>query len=227
MATNEGEVKAFRFDQDSIEEMKPIYKSILNNLGVKNAEAKMEEMLGSIPDEQKNGVMFNKIISGLFKSDEERKSKALEVFEKIKDSPKISPYVKAYIAEMSGDYIPYDTVLTSARMVGGETGKGGKSLQMGCGEGKTGVLSMAAYAILFQDKKKQVFITSSTENLAAEALDKIDFYDKVGLAKELVLVDSKGITKPAIDEKGNLLRDEKGKIVLETINLEKKDRNTC
>ena len=45
-----------------------------------------------------------------------------------------------HIAEMAGDYIPYDTVLTSARMVGGETGKGGTSLQMGCGEGKTGVL---------------------------------------------------------------------------------------
>lgn len=225
MPKNEGEVQAFRFDQDSIKEMRPIYKSILNSLGVKNADAAMSTMLGTIPDEKKNGVMFNKIISGLFKSDEERKEKASEVFEQIKDNPEISPYVKAYIAEMSGDYIPYDTVLTSARMVGGETGKGGKSLQMGCGEGKTGVLSMAAYAILMQDKSKQVFLTSSTENLAAEALDKIKFYDKVGLASEVVLVDTKGITRAARDKKGNLVRDDDGNLVIETIDLEKKSES--
>lgn len=223
MPENTGEVKAFRFDQDSIKEMKPIYKSILQNLGIKNPDERMSTMIASIPDEEKNGVMFNKIVSSLFTNDEERKEKASKAFEEIKDDPSISPYVKAYIAEMSGDYIPYDTVLTSARMVGGETGKGGKSLQMGCGEGKTGVLSMAAYSILMQDKTKQVFLTSSTENLAAEALDKIEFYDKVGLAREVVLVDSKGITKPVFDDKGKIKRDEEGKIVLETIDLEKKN----
>ena len=225
MPKNEGEVQAFRFDKDSYDEMKPIYISILKNLGVKNVHAEMNTMLGSIPDDKKNGVMFNKIVSGLFKDDQERKTKASEIFEKIKDDPEISPYVKAYIAEMSGDYIPYDTVLTSARMVGGETGKGGKSLQMGCGEGKTGVLSMAAYAILMQDKSKQVFLTSSTENLAAEALDKIKFYDKVGLASEVVLVDSKGITRAARDKKGNLLRDDTGNLIIETIDLEKKSES--
>lgn len=223
MPEKTGEVQAFRFDQDSIKEMKPIYKSILQNLGIKNPDERMSTMIASIPDEEKNGVMFNKIVSSLFTNDEERKEKASKAFEEIKDDPSISPYVKAYIAEMSGDYIPYDTVLTSARMVGGETGKGGKSLQMGCGEGKTGVLSMAAYSILMQDKTKQVFLTSSTENLAAEALDKIEFYDKVGLASEVVLVDSKGITKPVFDDKGKIKRDEEGKIVLETINFEKKN----
>ena len=76
---------------------------------------------------------------------------------------------------------------------------------MGCGEGKTGVLSMTAYAIL-QREKKQVFLTSSTENLAAEALDKIDFYDRVGLAGDLVLVDSTGITRPRM-ENGKVVRD--------------------
>lgn len=223
MPENKGEVQAFRFDQDSNKEMKPIYKSILQCLGVKNPDERMSIMIASTPDEEKNGVMFNKIVAGLFENDEVRKEKASEAFEKIKDNPEISPYVKAYIAEAAGDYIPYDTVLTSARMVGGLTGKGGKSLQMGCGEGKTGVLSTAAYAILMQDKSKQVFLTSSTENLAAEALDKIEFYDKVGLSSEVVLVDSKGITRPVFDDKGKIQRDEEGKIVLETIDLEKKN----
>ena len=90
-------------------------------------------------------------------------------------------------------------------------GKNGKSLQMGCGEGKTGVLSMAAFSIL-QSEKRQVFLTSSTELLAAEALDKIDFYEKVGLASELVLVDSRGITRPRM-ENGKVVRDENGKAI--------------
>ena len=225
MPKNEGEVQAFRFDQDSYDVMEKIYVSILNKLGVKDAYGEISQMIGTIPDDQKNGVMFNKIVSKLFKDDQERKDKASEVFEEIKDDKDVSPYVKAYIAEMAGDYIPYDTVLTSARMVGGETGKGGTSLQMGCGEGKTGVLSMAAYAILMQDKSKQVFLTSSTENLAAEALDKIKFYDKVGLAKEVVLVDSKGITRVARDKKGELLRDDDGNLIIETIDLEKKSES--
>lgn len=222
MQENKGEVKAFQFNEDSFNEMKQIYRGILQSFGVKNPDEEMDKMIWSTPDEERNGVMFNKIISGLFKDDEDRKQKASEIFEKIKDDTDISPYVKAYVAEVSGDYIPYDTVLTSARMVGGETGKGGKSLQMGCGEGKTGVLSMAAYAILTQNNTKQVFLTSSTENLAAEALDKIEFYEKVGLAKDVVLVDSKGITRPAFDKDGNIARDEEGKITLETIDLETK-----
>ena len=222
MPENKGEVQAFRYDKDSIDEMRKIYVDILRCLGVKGAHTKLDAYAAEMADADKNGVMFNNLVSSLFATPEDRIKKASKIFEKIKNDEKISVYAKAYIAEMAGDYIPYDTVLTSARMVGGETGKGGKCLQMGCGEGKTGVLSMAAYAILQQNNKKQVFITSSTENLAAEALDKIDFYDKVGLASEVVLVDSKGITKPVM-ENGKVKRED-GKPVLERIDLEGKGK---
>lgn len=223
MQENKGEARAFSLEKDCYKDiMDSIYISILENLGIKNPKATLDEIIKVTPDEDKNGVTFNKYVAGLFENDEDRKAKTSKIFEEIKDSTNISPYVKAYIAEASGDYIPYDTVLTAARMVGGKTGKGGKSLQMGCGEGKTGVLSMAAYAILTQNKTKQVFLTSSTENLAAEALDKIEFYEKVGLAREIALVDSKGITRPTFDKDGNIARDEEGKIVLETIDLETK-----
>ena len=212
MPENTGEVQAFRFDKDGIEEMREIYKEILHAFGVKNSDITLETIALETADGDKNGVMFNNYISNLFKDDAERKERASKVFEEIKNT-RVSPYVKAYIAEMSGDYIPYDTVLTSARMVGGEKGKNGKSLQMGCGEGKTGVLSMAAYSILQQSSKKQVFLTSSTENLAAEALDKIDFYEKVGLADQVVLIDSKGITRPVFED-GVLKRDDVDKKVV-------------
>ena len=223
MPENKGEVQAFRYDKDSIDEMRKIYVDILRCLGVKGAHTKLDAYAAEIADADKNGVMFNNLVSSLFATPEDRIKKASKIFEKIKDDEKISVYAKAYIAEMAGDYIPYDTVLTSARMVGGETGKGGKCLQMGCGEGKTGVLSMAAYAILQQNNKKQVFITSSTENLAAEALDKIEFYDKVGLAEQVVLVDSKGITKPVF-ENGKLKRED-GKPVFSRIDLEGKSKS--
>lgn len=221
MPKDDGVVQAFQFNKDSWEEMESIYVSILQNLGVKNPHEKIVDAYSLIPEEERNGVMFNKIIASLFKDDEDRIAKASAAFEKIKDDHTISPYVKAYIAETAGDYIPYDTVLTAARMVGGPKGKAGKSLQMGCGEGKTGVLSMAAYAIL-QREKKQVFLTSSTENLAAEALDKIDFYDRVGLAGDLVLVDSTGITRPIMKD-GKVVRDGEGKATFERIDLEKKN----
>lgn len=221
MPQENGVVQAFQFNKDSWEDMKGIYVSILEQLGVTSPYDKISDAYTAIPEEERNGVMFNKLVTSLFKDDDDRKAQASAVFEKIKDDHTISPYVKAYIAETAGDYIPYDTVLTAARMVAGPKGKTGKSLQMGCGEGKTGVLSMAAYAIL-QGEKKQVFLTSSTENLAAEALDKIDFYDRVGLAGDLVLVDSTGITKPIMKD-GKVVRDEAGKATFERIDLEKKN----
>lgn len=221
MPEEKGVVRAFQFNKDSYDEMESIYVSILQNLGVKNSYDKIVEAYSTIPEEERNGVMFNKAIASLFKDDKDRKAKALEAFEKIKDDHSVSPYVKAYLAEMATGFIPYDTVLTAARMVGGEKGKNGKSLQMGCGEGKTAVLSAAAFAIL-QSEKRQVFLTSSTELLAAEALDKIDFYELVGLAGDLVLVDSKGITRPRM-ENGKVVRDENGKAIFDRIDLEKKN----
>lgn len=226
MPENKGEVEAFQFDKDSYDVMEKIYVSILNKLGEKDAYGEISKMLGTIPDDQKNGVMFNKIVSGLFKGDDQkRKDTALEVFEQIKNDKDVSPYVKAYIAKAAIGYIPYDTVLTAARMVGGERGKNGKSLQMGCGEGKTGVLSMASTAILNQDKKRQVFLTSSTEDLAGEALDEIEFYDLMGFAKDVVLIDSEGITKPVLASNGKAKRDKEGKIIFQTTTLDDKSES--
>lgn len=222
MPEEKGVVRAFQFNIDCYDEMEGIYVEILQQLGVQSPYNKISEAYSSIPEEKRNGLMFGEMIAELFKSEEDRRAKALEAFERIKDDRNISPYVKAYLAEMSGDYIPYDTVLTAARMVGGEEGKNGKSLQMGCGEGKTGVLSMAAYAILqSKSQKKQVFLTSSTEVLAAEALDKIDFYDRVGMAGDIVLVDSKGVTKVAIED-GKAARDKEGNVVFERTDFKNK-----
>ncbi len=222
MPEENGVVRAFQFNIDCWTEMEEIYVSILQQLGVSDPYNKIGEAYSLIPEEKRNGLMFGEMISRLFKSDEDRRKQALEAFEKIKDDRNISPYVKAYLAEMSGDYIPYDTVLTAARMVGGEEGKNGKSLQMGCGEGKTGVLSMAAYSILqSKSQKKQVFLTSSTEVLAAEALDKIDFYDRVGMAEDVVLVNSRGVTRVVI-ENGKAARDKDGNVIFERTDFKNK-----
>lgn len=223
MPKDDGVVQAFQFNIDGFDEMKDIYRGILKNFGIVDPDTQMTNAYSNIPIEERNGVMFNEYVASLFKSDEERKARALEAFEKVKDDINVSPYIKAYLAEMATGYIPYDTVITAARMVGGEKGKDGKSLQMGCGEGKTTVLSTAAYAILqSQSQKKQVFLTSSTENLAAEALDKADFYDLVGLAGDLVLVDSKGVTTIDVDENGRAKRDQDGNVIFKRTDFENK-----
>ena len=73
MPENTGEVQAFRFDKDGIEEMREIYKEILHAFGVKNSDITLETIALETADGDKNGVMFNNYISNLFKDDAERK----------------------------------------------------------------------------------------------------------------------------------------------------------
>ena len=209
-------VKSFRFYEDQYGITKDIYIDILSKLGIENPEKYLEEKLSTIPEEKKDGLMFNRIVGELFKDDDERRKKAAQVLEEIKDDKEVSPYVVGYLGEMAGDYIPFDTVLTAGKTVGD-----GKSLQMGCGEGKTGVLSLAAYAKL-QDPNKQVFLTSSTPILAAEALDKLEFYNRVGIADKVCLISKEGITRAKIDEEGKTILGEDGKVERETISFEGK-----
>lgn len=215
------EVKPFQFNIDKYEETKNVYIGILDNLGVKNPEKFLQDKVAEIPEDKRNGLMFNSIVASLFKDSDERKKAAAKALEGAKQTKGISPYIVAYLAEMSDQYIPFDTVLTAGKMVGD-----GKSLQMGCGEGKTGVLSMAAYAKL-QEEDKQVFLTSSTPLLAAEALDKLVFYDNVGMADKVTLITPDGIVKGKIDEKtGRLMIDDQtGKPIKEKIDFEGKSED--
>lgn len=211
-------VRSFKFNEDKYEETKGIYLEILQRLGIENPEKYIEDGLASIPEDKKDGLMFNRIVSNLFKNDDERRKKAAEVLKNIVEDKDVSPYVVGYFGEMAGDYIPFDTVLTAGATVGE-----GKSLQMGCGEGKTGVLSLAAYAKL-RDSNKQVFLTSSTPILAAEALDKLEFYNRVGMADKVCLVSKDGITRARIDKKTRqvVIDEDDGKVERETISFEGK-----
>ncbi len=191
-------VEAFDFTKDKFDETKEVYYEILNQLGVKDPAKYIEEHVSAIPPAERNGLMFGNMVEKMFKDEDERRAKASEIVEKILVDDKISPYVKAYFGEMTGEYIPYDTVLTAGIMVGK-----GKSLQMGCGEGKTGVLSMASFAKISQSRK-QVFLTSSTPILAAEALDKLPFYSEMGIADHIVLVSEDGVSYPVLDENGKI-----------------------
>ena len=179
MAGNE--VKPFKFNEEQYDITKPIYAGILESLGVKDANTALEEIASNPIEGKEDGMMFNRYVASLFKdekgevSDSLRRDAAKKALENL--PPETSPYIKGYLAEMSGDYIPFDTVLTAGIMVGE-----GKSLQMGCGEGKTGVLSLATYGKLSQSPKNQVFLTSSTPILAEEALDKTSFYDTLQLS---------------------------------------------
>ncbi len=223
------EVTPFQFDKDKYEQTKEIYISILASLGVENPEGFLEAKISQIPEKDRNGLMFNKIVDSLFVNEQNqnddkakdalRRERAKVALEKAKSDKTISPYVVAYLAEMSDAYIPFDTVLTAGKIVGD-----GKSLQMGCGEGKTGVLSMAAYAKLQNAERKgenkQIFLTSSTSILAAEALDKLVFYDNVGMADKVTLITSTEIVRAKIDEKtGRLQLDENGRPETVTIDL--------
>ena len=192
-------VKAFDFTVDKYEQTKEIYCEILKQFGIKNPEQHIESIVSKIPEAERNGEVFGtKIVAPLFKDDEDRKAKAKDVLGKILSNGEISREVKAYIAQMTLDFIPYDTVATAAIMVGE-----GNSLQMGCGEGKTGVLSAAAYKIL-ENPNKQVFLTTSTPLLAAEALDQLPFYSALGMADQVVLVTEEGVTTPILDENGEV-----------------------
>ena len=190
-------VKAFNFTEERFDETKEVYYGILKELGVKNPENFIKEKMAEIPEEKKNGLMFGKMVGDLFKSDDDRREKSVAILERILDDENVSPFVKAYFGEMSGEYIPFDTVLTAAIMVGK-----GKSLQMGCGEGKTGVLSMAAFAKYLDNK--QVFLTSSTPILAKEAMDKLPFYSQMDMAEEVALVSEDAVYYPKLDENGKI-----------------------
>jgi hypothetical protein len=209
-------VKAFDFTKDKFDETHEVYYEILRQLGIKDPKKHIEEYVASLPEEKRNGQMFGKMVGKMFASDDERRAKAAEILKGLEGKAGVSPYVKAYFGEMTGKFIPFDTVLTAGMMVGN-----GKSLQMGCGEGKTGVLSMAAFAKL-TNPQKQVFLTSSTPLLAAEALDKLPFYEAMGIAQDVVLVEEDGITRPQFDENGKLLmktkidKEGKSKLVPDT-----------
>lgn len=218
--------KVFSIEQEfDNESVKKVYIEILTLLGVDNPEETLQHIVEN--DNIKDGNALNRYVESLFidadtlktlqqaktqkewdnlkgdKSDsidEARKLAAKKILENLGDN--VSTYAKAYLLEMSDQYIPFDTVLTSGIKVGE-----GQSLQMGCGEGKSGVVSMAAYNLLSQPgkdgKRNQVFITSSTEELAGDSFsDKIDFYVNSGLAKDMVYIQQDKIVYPVIDEEG-------------------------
>jgi hypothetical protein len=122
-------VKAFDFTKDKFDETHEVYYEILRQLGIKDPKKHIEEYVASLPEEKRNGQMFGKMVGKMFASDDERRAKAAEILKGLEGKAGVSPYVKAYFGEMTGKFIPFDTVLTAGMMVGN-----GKSLQMGCGE---------------------------------------------------------------------------------------------
>lgn len=218
MAGNE--VKPFQFNQEHYDITGPVYRGILESLGVENPDTVLESIVENPIKNKHDGMMFNRYVASLFKDekgendDSARREAAKKALENL--SPEVSPYIKGYLAEMTGDYIPFDTVLTAGIMVGE-----GKSLQMGCGEGKTGVLSLATYGKLSQSPNNQVFLTSSTPILAEEALDKSIFYNTLGVGNDIVLITPNGITRPVISD-GQVQLDEDGKVMKRTESFEGK-----
>ncbi len=216
----ENEVKPFNFNEEQYEITRPVYRGILESLGVKNPDAALEEIITNPIEGIRDGMMFNRYVTSLFKGEngkernEARRTAARNALENL--SPEASPYVKAYLAEMTGDYVPFDTVLTAGIMVAE-----GKSLQMGCGEGKTGILSLAAYGKISKNPNNQVFLTSSTPILAEEALDKSVFYNTLGVGNNIVLITPNGITRPIISD-GQVQLDANGKVMKETESFEGK-----
>ena len=202
--------RVFFFHDDKYEETEQIYLGILVALGIadaENAKTYLDEEVEKIQD--RDGMTFNKLIGKLFESSDKRREEAQKALTNIdqKNIPHDAlPYVKAYLGKMCGEFIPFDTVLTAGIEVGE-----GDSLQMGCGQGKTGVCSLAAYAKLEASRdsegnfKKQIFITSSTPELAEEGITKqeeIAFYEQMGLRDDVVLITPYGIYKmPSNGEK--------------------------
>ena len=89
---------------------------------------------------------------------------------------------ETYLVQTACDgYFPYDTVTTA----GFEVARG-QNLQMGCGEGKTGVLVFAA-AHQAKAENKQVFLTSSTPILAKETIeDTVAKYETMGITPKKI-----------------------------------------
>lgn len=118
--------------------------------------------------------------------------------------------VKTYFAQTAVDgYLPYDTVTTAGHAVAK-----GKNLQMGCGEGKTGVLVFATASKVAEGK--QVFLTSSTSALAKETFDDtVKKYEVLGVNKdengnisdEVVWIKENEIMYPIRDEQGNIQKE--------------------
>jgi len=138
--------------------------------------------------------------------------------EELKSQGLDSDMIRIYLSQMAVDgYLPFDTVTTAGQAV-----SDGQHLQMGCGEGKTGVLFFsAAHQAL---TGKQVFLTSSTTNLATDTIiDTIDKYEFMGFnqnSDEVVLITDNKVYYPKRDENGDIVHNDKGKPELnDPINL--------
>lgn len=221
--------KTFRFDKEEIGTTINVYGQILEVLemvdpnqfgdGPDREDEIVKYCLEHIvlPDDEMDGTVFGKFIKEHFKDDDHRKAAAKAALNEHLGKEDLDPNVEMYLSQMSQDYIPFDTVLTAGVVVGKED----KSLQMGCGQGKTGVLAFAAYQKMKKDE--QVFLTSSTPILAAEALDTLEYYYNLGMAQDLVLVSPEGVTRAKLndDKEPYTQLNSKGvpKVVRETINF--------
>ncbi len=116
-----------------------------------------------------------------------------------------STMAEAYLVQASMDgWFPYDTTMTA----GYEVAKG-QNLQMECGGGKTTVLVFAANHQVRNDNK-QVFLTSSTKELAQQTFEEtVEKYDRLNI-KDVVYISQESITRVSRDENGEIARDEKG-----------------
>lgn len=131
----------------------------------------------------------------------------------------VSDYVAStYFSQAVLDgFLPYDTVVTAGFAVAN-----GKNLQMGCGEGKTGVLVFAAMAKV--KNNQQVFLTSSTEALAKDTFDgTVAKYEYMGINKdehgqlsdEVVWISLTSIRYPKRDESGAIKKGQYNEIKLD------------
>ena len=123
---------------------------------------------------------------------------------------------RTYFAQIAVDgFMPYDTATTAGSKVGQKM-----NLQMGCGEGKTGVLVYAtAKYVQTPDKDgktSQIFLTSSTGILAAETMEETaKKYDKLGVIssskKDMVLISLKEIKYPKYGADNKMVLNKEGK----------------
>lgn len=220
------EQKPFKFNEEKYDITKKTYTEILRVLGIAKDDKEAEEILSQISPE--NGEAFGSYIKEYYQAAEPDKKIAIQKRQeaaksalKSSQNVKISNNTKMYLSHMMGDFIPFDTVLTAGIMIGTEGDF--SSLQMGCGQGKTGVITFGTYDILANKENQvgQVVVTSSTKNLARESFDEtIEAYSRLeidgqSVATEMAYISDEQIAYPLFDKDNNLItkiiKDKKGK----------------
>ena len=139
----------------------------------------------------------------------------------------IRDMARIYLSQMAIDgYFPYDTVTTAGTAV-----SKGMHLQMGCGEGKTGVCVFGAASTVMNGER--AFLTSSTKFLAEDTFKDtllkfeelgLNNFDKKSQRGDVVLISQDKITYGTMNKDGDVpTTDSKGRYEIQRVEIKKED----